>query len=64
MLKILQWDNLESRRKVARLNERRGSVVVSTSALYDRVLSSTTGLDMGTFGIKTWLATLEIVYFS
>ena len=38
--------------------ERRGSVMVSTSTLHDRVLSSRPGPGMGMFGVKTWLSTL------
>ena len=41
-----------------------GSVVVSTSALDDRVLSSRPGPGMGMFGVRTWLSTLETVYLS
>ena len=44
--------------------ERRGCVVVSTSALHARVLSSRPGLRIGLFVVKTWLSTLETVYLS
>ena len=42
--------------------ERHGSVMVSTSALRERVLSSRLGPGMGMLGVKTWLSTLETVY--
>ena len=42
----------------------RGSVVVSTSALHDRVLSSRPGSGMGMFGLKTWLSRVGTVYAS
>ena len=41
-----------------------GSVVVSTSALHDRILSSRPAPGMGMFGVKTWLSTLETEYLS
>ena len=42
--------------------EKSDSVVVSTSTLCDRVLSSRPALSMGMSGVKTWLSALEAVY--
>ena len=45
--------------------EKRGSVVVSTSALPDRDMNSRPGPGMGMFCVKkTWLSKLETVYLS
>ena len=67
MIDLLNETGLENdtaflREEMTRQSERRSSVVVSTSALHDRVLSSRRGSDMGMFGIKTWLSTLEPMY--
>ena len=43
---------------------RRSCIVVSTSALHDRVLCSRPGPGMGMFDVKTWLSTLETVFMT
>ena len=58
----LENDTAFLREEMTRQSERRSSVVVSTSSLHDRGLSSRPGPDMGMFGIKTWLSTLETMY--